>query len=64
VNSWLVGKTPARCCAICSAPRRTSVRTQTQESCRSTSISMANPRSNRAIDHLLTQLNAAEVTYA
>ena len=25
--------------------------------------SMANPRSNRAIHHLLTQLNAAELTY-
>ncbi len=25
--------------------------------------SMANPRSNRAIQHLLTQLNAAELTY-
>ena len=51
--------TPVPCCAICSARRQTCVRDANTAVLTIHVHSMANPRSNRAIHHLLTQLNAA-----
>ena len=52
-----------RLCKICFAPRPTLLPDLEQQKLRVSVHPVSNPRSNRAIAHLLEQLNAAEFTY-